>query len=49
MLDYYEIIMGVIFTVILSMVFAEFLGSVGSYSGFLIVTICVGYRVNIDR
>ena len=48
MLDYYEIILGVIFTLILSMVFGEFLGSVGSYSGFLIVTICVGYRVNID-
>lgn len=48
MLDYYEIIFGTILTVLSSMILGYFLGALGSYSGFIIVTAYIGYRVNKD-
>lgn len=48
MLDYFEILLGLVITIIISMVLGTFTGSLGSYVGFLIVTIYVGYRVNQD-
>ena len=48
MLDYLEIIFGTILTVISSMILGYFLGALGSYAGIIIVTACIGYRVNKD-
>ena len=48
MLDYLEISLGVIFTLIISMVLGLIAGGLGSYTGFLLVAIWVGYRVNLD-
>ncbi len=48
MLDFFEIIWGSILTMISSMILGYFLGALGSFAGIIIVTACVGYRVNID-
>ncbi len=48
MLDYLEIIFGTILTVVSSMILGYFLGALGSYAGIIIVTACIGYRVNED-
>ncbi|MDD1775281.1 MAG: DUF5518 domain-containing protein [Methanobacterium sp.] len=48
MLDYLEILLGVIFTLIISMILGLISGGLGSYAGFLIVAIWVGYRVNLN-
>jgi len=46
--DFFEIFWGIIFTVILSMILGYFFGSLGSFTGFLIVSAVVGYNVNED-
>jgi hypothetical protein len=48
MLDYFEVIWGLILTVISSMILGYFFGALGSFAGFLIVTIYVGYNVDED-
>ncbi|MCE5213507.1 MAG: DUF5518 domain-containing protein [Methanobacterium sp.] len=40
--------MGTILTIIVSMVLGSFIGALGSYLGFILVTVWVGYRVNED-
>jgi hypothetical protein len=47
-IDFFEIIWGTILTVILSMIFGYFFGALGSFLGFLFVSVCVGYSVNED-
>ena len=47
-IDFFEIIWGTILTVILSMIFGYFFGAIGSFVGFLFVSVCVGYSVNED-
>jgi hypothetical protein len=46
--DFFEIIWGTIFTLILSMILGYFFGSIGSYTGFLLISAIVGYKVNED-
>ncbi len=48
MIDYIELIWGSIFAVIISMIMGYFLGSLGAYGGYILVTIFVGYQVNED-
>jgi hypothetical protein len=48
MLDYVEVIWGLILAVISSMILGYFFGALGSFAGFLIVTIYVGYIVDED-
>ena len=47
-IDFFQIIWGTILTAILSMIFGYFFGAIGSYAGFLFVSVCVGYNVNED-
>jgi Family of unknown function (DUF5518) len=47
-IDFFEIIWGTILTVILSMILGYFFGALGSFLGFLFVSVCVGYTVNED-
>lgn len=48
MLDYREVILGIILTVISSMILGYLFGALGSFTAFLIVTTYVGYHVNED-
>jgi hypothetical protein len=47
-LDYIEILVGIILTLILSMVLGVVIGALGSYTGFILATLWVGYRVDVD-
>lgn len=47
-MNFLELLYGLLITLILSIVFGLLLGSPGSYAGFLIATIIVGYRVGRD-
>jgi hypothetical protein len=48
MLDYREVIWGIILTVISSMILGYLFGALGSFFAFLVVTVYVGYQVNED-
>lgn len=47
-LNLFELLLGLILTLILSITLGLVLGSPGSFAGFLIATIIVGYRVGDD-
>jgi hypothetical protein len=48
LINYMEIFWGSIFSSIISMILGFFFGSLGSYTGILIVTIWIGYLVSKD-
>ncbi|MEG3225484.1 MAG: hypothetical protein BME94_08275 [Methanobacteriales archaeon Met13] len=48
MLDYIEVVIGLILVLILCITFGLIFGSLGSYLGFLAATILVGFRANGD-
>ncbi len=48
MLNFLEILYGLILTLFLSIILGLLLGSPGSFAGFLLATVIVGYRVGDD-